>query len=84
MLIKRKCTVCNLIIPEGRLKALPNARTCVEHSTASPYGMRTVAYGTNADNAQQEFEIIRDAELARKIHEYEKISQKVSSLDSED
>lgn len=71
--MERKCIVCDVVIPEARVKILPNTRTCVEHSTATPYGMRTVAYGTNADNAQQEFEIIRDAELARKIEEYSKI-----------
>lgn len=28
------CTVCGEIIPEGRVKALPNITTCVEHSNA--------------------------------------------------
>jgi len=32
-----------------------------------------VAYGTTADDAQQEFEIIRDPELVRKLEEYAKI-----------
>ena len=78
--MERRCVVCDTMIPEGRVKALPNTRTCVEHSTATPYGMRTVAYGTNADNAQQEFEIIHDAELVRKIEEYSKIkiTEKIS------
>lgn len=71
--MEKKCIVCSNVIPEGRVKALPNVRTCVEHSTATPYGMRTVAYGTTADDAQQEFEIIRDAALVRKIEEYSKI-----------
>ena len=71
--MEKKCIVCSSIIPEGRVKALPNARTCVEHSTATPDGMRTVAYGITADDAQQEFEIIRDTALIRKIEEYSKI-----------
>lgn len=69
----RQCVVCKVEIPEARIKALPQTRTCVEHSTATPYGMRTVSYGTTADDAQQEFEIIRDAELARRLDEYSKI-----------
>ena len=28
------CRVCGEEIPEGRIKALPNAETCVEHSSA--------------------------------------------------
>lgn len=28
------CKVCGEVIPEGRVKALPNATTCVEHSEA--------------------------------------------------
>lgn len=71
--MEKRCIVCDGVIPEGRVKILPNTKTCVEHSSASPYGMRTVAYGTTADDAQQEFEIIRDPELARKLEEYAKI-----------
>jgi hypothetical protein len=26
------CIICNEIIPEGRILALPNVETCVEHS----------------------------------------------------
>lgn len=74
----RKCIVCNVEIPEARVKILPGTKTCVNHSTASPYSIRTVSYGTTADDAQQEFEIIRDADLARKIQEYEKLSSKLS------
>ena len=28
------CIVCNEPIPDGRVKALPNVETCVEHSEA--------------------------------------------------
>ena len=71
--MEKRCIVCNTIIPEGRVRALPSTKTCVEHSTASLYGMQIIAHGTTADDAQQEFEIIRDAELARKIEEYSKL-----------
>jgi hypothetical protein len=65
-----KCKVCNSEIPEGRLKVLPGTRTCVEHSTATAYAMRTIAYGITADDAQQEFEIIRDPKIMEKLEEY--------------
>lgn len=71
--MEKRCIVCDVVIPEGRIRVLPNTKTCVEHSSASPYGIRTVAYGTTADDAQQEFEIIRDPELVRKLEEYAKI-----------
>jgi RNA polymerase-binding transcription factor DksA len=71
--MEKRCIVCDVVIPEGRVRVLPNTKTCVEHSSASPYGIRTVAYGTTADDAQQEFEIIRDPELVRKLEEYAKI-----------
>lgn len=32
--MKRYCTVCGEPIPEGRLKAFPNASTCTKHSNA--------------------------------------------------
>ena len=27
-----RCKVCNELIPEGRLEAIPNVQTCVKHS----------------------------------------------------
>ena len=30
----RKCIICDKEIPEARIKALPNTKTCLEHSTA--------------------------------------------------
>jgi hypothetical protein len=34
MEIMKYCIICNALIPEGRIKALPNVQTCVEHSNA--------------------------------------------------
>jgi len=62
--MERKCIVCNILIPEGRLKILPNTRTCVEHSTTSAYNVRPVHTGTSADNAMQDIAIIKDPEAA--------------------
>tara|TARA_R110001632_G_scaffold64399_5_gene153043 strand:+ start:508 stop:729 length:222 start_codon:yes stop_codon:yes gene_type:complete len=62
--MERRCIVCDILIPEGRLKILPNTRTCVEHSTTSAYNVRPVHTGTSADNAMQDIAIIKDPEAA--------------------
>lgn len=62
--MERRCIVCNILIPEGRLKILPNTRTCVEHSTTSAYNVRPVHTGTSADDAMQDIAIIKDPEAA--------------------
>ena len=41
-----KCVKCKSDIPEGRLKALPNAKTCVNCSGAKMKGAVTVMKGT--------------------------------------
>lgn len=69
----RKCIVCSVEIPEGRLKILPHARTCVNHSTTSAYSIRPVHSGTSADDAMQDIEIIRDPDLAKKYDAYSKM-----------
>ena len=74
-MIKKACTVCNVEIPEGRLKILPHATTCVNHSTTSAYSARPIHSGTSADDATQDIEIIRDPELARKYDLYTKMGQ---------
>lgn len=32
-----KCKACGINIPEARLEALPNVKTCVDHSDETPY-----------------------------------------------
>lgn len=39
------CTKCGEVIPEGRLKALPGAKTCVACSNAKMKGVVTVMKG---------------------------------------
>ncbi len=39
----KNCTVCGSQIPEGRLKAVPNAVTCVEHSNATRFAANIVS-----------------------------------------
>lgn len=41
-----KCVKCNDIIPEGRLKALPTAKTCVNCSGVKMKGAVTLMKGT--------------------------------------
>ena len=60
----RRCIVCNVLIPEGRLKILPHTRTCVNHSTTSAYAARPVHTGTSADDAMQDIAIIKDPAAA--------------------
>jgi hypothetical protein len=44
-----KCVKCNNEIPEGRLKALPNAKTCVACSNAKMVRSITTLNGTGED-----------------------------------
>ena len=60
----RRCIICNVLIPEGRLKILPHTRTCVNHSTTSAYAGRPIHTGTSADDAMQDIAIIKDPAAA--------------------
>jgi hypothetical protein len=66
----RKCIVCSEDIPEGRVKILPNTKTCVNHSTTSAYQVRSINTGKSADDAEQEIVIIKCDELAKRFDEY--------------
>jgi len=62
--MERRCIVCGVEIPLGRLKILPNTRTCVQHSTTSAYAARPVHTGTSADDAMQGIAIFKDPKAA--------------------
>jgi hypothetical protein len=67
------CVVCGTEIPEGRLKAIPGTKTCVNHSTASKFAANVVSYGNaEAGDLTNEIEIIRDEEAAKKLSHYSK------------
>lgn len=66
----RVCIVCGTEIPTARIKALPNTRTCIEHSTAEKFTVNVVQHGNIEDDGFQEFEIIRDKELSQKLEQY--------------
>jgi hypothetical protein len=63
MKIIRYCSVCNELIPEGRLKVLPGARTCIAHSNTSRYSGRMIIHHKTGN----ELEVIKDPTLAREI-----------------
>ena len=55
----RTCKFCGNEIPEGRLKALPNATACVKCSTTKPVKGNIVATGPESD-LNIELEIISE------------------------
>jgi len=67
----KKCITCGVEIPEGRLRILPNTRTCVQHSTASRFAANVVSTG-NAESGEafQEVEVIRNADAVRTLERY--------------
>ena len=63
----RQCVVCNTDIPEGRLKILPNTKTCVSHSTTESYAARRTFSGTSADDLDSGIQIFKNQEEARRM-----------------
>jgi hypothetical protein len=61
-----KCTKCQELIPEGRLKALPETRTCTECSTTSAWYLRNIVSGKTE---YMETEIIKDPKAAEVLRE---------------
>jgi len=70
--MEKYCITCGIQIPEGRVKILPNTKTCVEHSTASPYAARRTYTGTSADDGNSDIQIYKDPEEALAIDRLEK------------
>jgi hypothetical protein len=66
----KKCTVCGTAIPEGRLKAVPNAVTCTEHSNASRFGVNVVQHGNIEQDGFQEIEVVRDQRALEQLNHY--------------
>lgn len=60
------CTKCHEDIQPGRLKALPNAKTCVKCSTTSAWYVRNVVAGKTE---YMETEIIKDPKAAEVLRE---------------
>lgn len=68
--MSKHCAVCGTEIPEGRLKAVPSTKTCVQHSTTSKFGVNIVQHGSFDDDCYQEVQIIRDERAMEKLIEY--------------
>jgi hypothetical protein len=69
--MEKTCKFCNQPIPEGRLKALPGADTCVQHSTASRYKVNVVSSGDpEKGELNQEFEVVRDPNTQKNLELY--------------
>lgn len=56
-----KCIKCNQVIPEGRLKILPETKTCVACSDTSRWYVRNV---TTAEGDHLDVEIVKDPAAA--------------------
>lgn len=68
-----QCIVCGIEIPEGRLKAVPGTKTCVNHSTATKFAANVVSYGNaEAGELTSEIEVIRDTKAAETLNRYSK------------
>jgi hypothetical protein len=67
------CRVCGSEIPEGRLKAVPGTKTCVQHSTATKFAANVVSYGNaEAGDLVSEIEVIRDEKSLEQLNHYAK------------
>tara|TARA_R110000868_G_scaffold82514_1_gene232956 strand:- start:186 stop:413 length:228 start_codon:yes stop_codon:yes gene_type:complete len=66
------CIECGTQIPEGRVKILPNTRTCVEHSTTDAYAARRTYSGTSADDGESGIYIYKDPKEAAAMDRLEK------------
>lgn len=63
MEIIRYCSVCNELIPQGRLKVLPSTKTCTTHSNEFRYTGRMVIHHKTGN----EIEIYRDKNIAKEM-----------------
>lgn len=66
----KTCKVCGTEIPAGRLKAVPNADTCVAHSGATKFAANVVQNGVLEDDGFQELDIIRDEKSLEQLTYY--------------
>jgi len=54
-------------------EALPGAKTCVQHSTATRFAANIVSYGNaEAGDLVSEIEVVRDARAVEKLSHYSK------------
>ena len=58
------CFNCKEVIPEGRLRAIPGTRTCVQCSTTEAWYVRPIISG---ESSYSELEIIKDPKDAAEM-----------------
>jgi hypothetical protein len=76
MMESRRCVVCDIIIPEARIKILPNTRTCVAHSTTGAKRGVPMMFGEK-DHTWTDMVIMESDEYER----YEKQQNQTISFD---
>lgn len=60
------CTHCGIEIPAARLEALPETKTCVEHSSVQPY--KAIISGTTK-NKQFDVQVVKADDPSLDYHE---------------
>mgnify|MGYP001207414810 FL=1 len=63
------CIKCKVVIPAGRLKALPGTKVCVNCSDTQRWYLRNIISGKTT---YSEAEIIKDPELAVKMRKMDR------------
>ena len=63
------CIKCKVVIPAGRLKALPGTKVCVNCSDTQKWYLRNIISGKTT---YSEAEIIKDPELAVKMRKMDR------------
>jgi uncharacterized protein (DUF1499 family) len=66
--MKKKCDSCKQDIPEGRLKALPNATKCVNCSDTNKVKAIIVTNGNTIEEVYETLQIIEDQDILKNIH----------------
>ncbi len=63
------CIKCKTEIPEGRIKAIPNTKVCVNCSDTQKWYVWNIISGKTT---YSEAEIIKDVELAKKLQKMDR------------
>lgn len=67
-----ECYNCKVVIPEGRLRAIPGTKTCVQCSTTEAWYVRPIIEG---ESSYSEMEIIKDPTAAAEMRRLDRESR---------
>ncbi len=70
--MERRCIICNVVIPQGRINILPETKTCVNHSSTEPYAARRTFTGTSADDMDTGIQIFKDPKEAKRVDQLDR------------